>query len=66
MTQQGDPLGNILFSAPLHPIFIDIADKFDSLYINVFAGNAAFIGRLSQILKAADMYYAKFGKSIHN
>ena len=45
-TQQGDPLGNVLFSAPSHPIFIDIADKFDSLFINVFADNAAFIGRL--------------------
>ena len=58
-TQQGDPLGNALFSAPLHPIFIDIADKFDSLLINVFADNAVFIGRLSQILQATDMYYAR-------
>ena len=26
-TQQGDQLGNVLFSAPFHPIFIDIADN---------------------------------------
>ena len=48
-----------LFSAPFHPIFIDIAAKFDSLFINDFADNAAFIGRLSQIIQAADMYYAR-------
>ena len=54
-TQQGDPLGNVLFSAPLHPIVIDIADKVDSLFINVFADIAASLGSLSQILQAADM-----------
>ena len=32
---------DVLFSAPLHPIFIDIVDSFDSLFINVFADNAA-------------------------
>ena len=66
-TQQGDPVGNVLFSAPLHPIFIDIADKFASLFINIFPDNAVFIGRLSQILQAADMYIMlEFGKSICN
>ena len=49
-TQQGDPLGIVLSSALLHPIFIDIADIFDPLFMNVFADNYAFIGRLSQIL----------------
>ena len=38
---------------------MDVADKFDFLFINVFDHNAAFIGRLGQILKAADMYCAK-------
>ena len=58
-TQQCEPLGSVLFLAPLHDIYIDIADKFDSLFINVFADNSAFIGRLRQILQAADMYYAR-------
>ena len=39
----------ISYSQP-HPILIDIADKFDFLFINVSAEHAVFIGRLSQIL----------------
>ena len=66
-TQQGDPLGKFRECLILHPIFIDIADKFDSLLINVFAVDAVFIGRLSQILLPADMYCEpEFGKSIYN
>ena len=61
-TQQGD-LGNFLFSAPLHPSFIDIADKFESLFI--IADNDVIIRRLGQILQAADTYYARI-REIYN
>ena len=36
-----------------------IADKFDFLFINVFANNAAFLGSLSQILVLQDIYCAR-------
>ena len=50
----------ISYSQPHYiPFFIDIADKFDSLFINVFANNAAFLGSLSQILVLQDIYCAR-------
>jgi len=57
--QQGDTLGTVLFSAPIHPIFEDIANTFPSLLILAFADNSFFIGPRSQILQAADLYNTK-------
>lgn len=58
------PISWVLFSALLHPILIDIANKFDSLLINVFADDATYIGRLSQMPQAADMYYKRIHEII--
>ena len=48
-----------MFSAPIHPIFEDIANTFPSLLILAFADNSFFIGPRSQILQAADLYNTK-------
>ena len=52
-------LKGISFLSPITSHFIDIADKFDSIFINGFADNAVFIGRLSQTLQAADVCYTR-------
>jgi hypothetical protein len=54
-TQQGDPLGGILFTAPLQPLFNHIADTFPDILICVFADNTVFLGPNSQVLMAADL-----------
>jgi len=41
-TQQGDPLGGILFTAPLQPLFNHIADTFPEILMCVFADNTVF------------------------
>jgi hypothetical protein len=60
--QQGDTLGIVLYSAPIHPIFEDIANAFPSLLILAFADNSFFIGPRSQILQAADLYNRQIRK----
>jgi hypothetical protein len=57
-TQQCDPLGDILFTAPLQPLFNRIADTFPEILICVFADNTVFLGPNSQVLMAADMFNA--------
>ena len=49
-TQQGDPLGGILFTAPLQPLFNQIADTFPDIVICAFADNTVFLGPQSQVL----------------
>ena len=56
-TQQGDPLGGLLFTAPLQPLFTTIADKFPELLICAFADNTVFMGPSSQTLPAADLFH---------
>ncbi len=45
-TQQGDPLGTILFAAPLHPILLQVA----------FADNFIFLGPSTHAISAIDTY----------
>ena len=55
-SQQGDPLGGILFTAPLQPLFNQIADTFPDILICVFADNTVFLGPQSHVLAAADLF----------
>ena len=55
-TQQGDPLGGILFTAPLQPLFNQIADTFPDILICVFADTTVFLGPQAQVLAAADLF----------
>ena len=55
-TQQGDPLGGVLFTAPLQPLFNQVADAFPAILICVFADNTVFLGPTSQTLAAADLF----------
>jgi len=55
-TQQGDPLGGILFTAPLQPLFNQIADTFPDILICVFADNTVLLGPQAQALAAADLF----------
>jgi hypothetical protein len=55
-TQQGVPLGGILFTAPLQPLFNQIADTFPDILICVFADNTVFLGPQAQALAAADLF----------
>jgi hypothetical protein len=51
--QQGDTLGIVLYSAPIHPIFEDIANAFPSLLILAFADNSFFIGPLQNFFASS-------------
>ena len=55
-SQQGDPLGGILFTAPLQPLFNQIADTFPDILVCVFADNTVFLGPQSHVLAAADLF----------
>jgi hypothetical protein len=55
-TQQGDPLGGVLFTGPLQPLFNQVADTFPAILICVFADNTVFLGPTSQTLAAADLF----------
>jgi hypothetical protein len=46
-TQQGDPLGGVLFTGPLQPLFNQVADTFPAILICVFADNTVFLGPTS-------------------
>ncbi len=48
-------MGGILFTAPLQPLFDQIADTFPDILICVFADNTVFLGPQTQVLAAADM-----------
>jgi hypothetical protein len=55
-SQHGDPLGGILFTAPLQPLFNQIADTFPDILICFFADNTVFLGQNSHVLAAADLF----------
>ena len=55
-TQQGDPLGTVLFSAPLQPLLHKIADTYSSILILAFADNVCLIGPSSQVLPGVDAF----------
>ena len=55
-TQQGDPLGTVLFSAPVQPLLHKIADTYSSILILAFADNVCLMGPSSQVLPGVDAF----------
>ena len=53
--QQGDPLGSTLFALAIHPILLEIASTFD-IVVAAYADNVVFTGRLSEVIRAQDLY----------
>ena len=56
-TQQGDPLGTVLFSAPLQRILHQVADAHPEILIFAFADNGSFAGPQDQVLQVIDTYH---------
>jgi hypothetical protein len=63
-TLQEDPLGGILFTAPLQSLFNHIADTFSDILVCVFAGNTVFLGPNSQVLMAVYLLNTLLAKAI--
>jgi hypothetical protein len=55
--QQGDPLGTVLFAAPLQLILHRVANSHPDNLVFAFADNASFIRPPKQVLQAVDTYY---------